>query len=691
MSFKFKKSLLAILGSIVVSATTLSVVACVSERQETKNQPESSNQKQVIDQSNKQITNKPNLTKNQSQPLLLDQLQQDIKLENNKYWLRFKVNNFYNNKYLVVELKSTSNNAIKSNKTKINNDGSVRVSFDHLDNGLYSLNKISIFESHDSDNVITSYDNLNYKLNVNQTSNSLNNNNNNNNNPIVDNKTGEQPNPNPKTNPELNGSFKPSTPNQPPIIFGPPPQVVKETTRAPELLLDEKTIYNKLKDRTFALGFNSNDQYYTNPNTGQHYTIYSYPMGTAWLLDYAWKNNDKNSKEVMLYLATNVHVYRRAFNTLDQKYKEKFPEYFTQDAQKNAKVQSFVLGVPKKDASVEPINNFKEYGFNNRALYFINENVSDNVFLYINYKKAPKVFENPKTVFAALNIFDDKTNKEWIDKALIKPTKEYNRVHLGKDFAVFGVKVNLEELEKLTKPEVNEWPEFMQLKEHITKAMASIDNDIKRYSKNKYPNHDQSRVPYATFDYPSLYREPENINKQAFNLDKYITSPNTDKMYVVGFPGTNHFQTLWRNNPKDLNTPKNWLNYHSFTNLFTSENVFDQFSASAPFGYGVTMINSSLYNGASGSLVANEYGIPVGIFHATNSRQAYDISKNGHYVPFVQIANSSVYGPAHNLIDGSDKTKFPKQVKSYRQNLKALSENNGEFAEYSKTALYPDG
>lgn len=454
--------------------------------------------------------------------------------------------------------------------------------------------------------------------------------------------------------------------------------------------MNEQEIYNKLKDRTFAVAFNSYDNYHTN-DQGKHFTIYTYPMGTAWLLDYAWKNNDKNSKEVMLYLATNTHVYRQAFNALDQKYKQQFPEYFTQSTQKDARIQSFVLGIPKKEASVQPINNYGNYGFNNRALYFINENVSDDIFLHIDYTKAPNIFENPKTVFVGLNMFDDQTNQEWINKALIKPDSKYNRVYLGKDFAVFGVKVNLAELEKQTSPEAKNWPEFTQLKDHIYKAMASIDNDIERYSKNKYPNHDQSRIPYAAFDYASLYLEPENINKEAFGLDKYITTPNSDKMYVVGFPGIGHPQYLWRNNPKDINTPNNWFDRHKFTNLFTLENVLDQYSASAPFGYGTTLINSSLYNGASGSLVTDEYGIPVGIFHATQGGQALDISRHGHYVPFVQVANSNVYGPAHNLIDGSDQNKFPKQKKSYRQNLKALSENNGVFAEYSKTALYPNG
>lgn len=49
----------------------------------------------------------------------------------------------------------------------------------------------------------------------------------------------------------------------------------------------------------------------------------------------------------MLYIATNAHVFARSFNTLDSKYKDTFPEYFT-EPNNGEKVDSFIIGVPKK-------------------------------------------------------------------------------------------------------------------------------------------------------------------------------------------------------------------------------------------------------------------------------------------------------------------------------------------------------
>ncbi|UWV93948.1 hypothetical protein NW062_01280 [Mycoplasmopsis cynos] len=45
----------------------------------------------------------------------------------------------------------------------------------------------------------------------------------------------------------------------------------------------------------------------------------------------------------------------------------------------------------------------------------------------------------------------------------------------------------------------------------------------------------------------------------------------------------------------------------------------------------------------------------------------------------------------HNLIDASDKTLYPHQEKSYRQNLKVLTQQDDFFKDFSKTALFESG
>ncbi len=74
----------------------------------------------------------------------------------------------------------------------------------------------------------------------------------------------------------------------------------------------------------------------------------------------------------MLYIATNAHVFARSFNTLDSKYKDTFPEYFT-EPNNGEKVDSFIIGVPKKEANIQAIDNNSRPDANNTPVYFINK------------------------------------------------------------------------------------------------------------------------------------------------------------------------------------------------------------------------------------------------------------------------------------------------------------------------------
>ncbi|WP_434337137.1 MIP family Ig-specific serine endopeptidase [Mesomycoplasma conjunctivae] len=447
--------------------------------------------------------------------------------------------------------------------------------------------------------------------------------------------------------------------------------------------LTDEQAYEKLKNRTFAIAFNSIDR--TDENDINDIVPYE-PTGTGWLLDAAY---NENKTEVMLYIATNAHVFARSFNTLDAKYKQTFPEYFT-DTNKDEKVESFIIGVPKKEANIQAIDNNSNPGENNTALYFINKTLHENKRKKEIYIEG--VFENPKTVFVALNIFDNQTNNQLKQTAISSPSGDKINNGIGKDFAVFGLKVNLTKLDELISKNDDNKENLQLLKEHIEKGIKDIQEDITKFKTQNYPNHDGQGIPYISYDYTSIYQK-DITNKQELGINESaILSPNTTKLYVLGYPNLGGQQFLMRNYPKNLDNKPFAISNDSFSNGLVLNDILNNKRSYSPFGFTTFIENSGLYYGASGSLVINDYGLPVGIYSAIQDKgSSVDISGKGGYTPFVQIADFDIYGLRHNLIDGTNKKLFPKQEKSYRQNLKKLSENEGEFKDFSKTLLFPEG
>ncbi|MDW2930826.1 DUF31 family protein [Mesomycoplasma ovipneumoniae] len=444
--------------------------------------------------------------------------------------------------------------------------------------------------------------------------------------------------------------------------------------------LTDAQAYEKLKNRTFAIAFNSVDK--TDENNPDHVVKYE-PTGTGWLLDAAY---NENKTEVMLYIATNAHVFARSFNTFDSKYKDTFPEYFTKP-NNGEKVDSFIIGVPKKEANIQAIDNNSRPDGNNTPVYFINKQLGEGSEIGIE-----GIFDNPKTVFVALNIFDNQTNEQLKQTSTTSPASQKINNGIGKDFAVFGLKVNLAKLDELiSKNDANK--ENLQLfKEHIEKAIVDIEQDIAKFQTQQYPNHDKKAVPYISYDYTSIYQkgiaEPEKLGIS----ESAILFPNTTKLYLLGYPNLDGQQFLMRNYPKNLTNKAFAISNDSFSNGLTLNDILSPNRSYSSFGFISFIENSGLYYGASGSLVINDYGLPVGIYSAVQTKGGnLDISGKAGYTPFVQIADFDSYGLAHNLIDGTNKKLFPKQEKSYRQNLKELSENEGEFKDFRKTLLFPDG
>lgn len=606
----------------------------------------------------------------------------ELSLVDGNYNLELNVGSENIGKYLDVELRSQpteSSPSTISTKVKVSSEGIASIPFSDLDEGTtYYVTKVNIYNDENDINPSLSYDYLSNNLEQLQFK-------------TLENKSATTP---PTSTP--GGGIDSQNPpfNQSDIIAH-----IKKITEEKErkanyrpaskentlLQISEQAAYKKLEDRSFAIGFNSID-YVNDPNDGNKINtsvVPFEPTGTGWLLDYAWKDGIKGSDELMLYIATNAHVYARAFNAMDEKYKSHFPEYFTQEDQKQARIDSFSLAIPKQNANLNAIASGTSYGADNSLIYFLNTE-STSVF---DLEKGNKelhfvgngLFSNPRTVFVALNIFDKDDNNKLIDKY----NNQANRKLIGKDFAVFGIKVEYKKLVEQAKSD----DKLKLLLEHIQKAMKSIDNDIDKFKKNQYYNHDQNDVPYLSFDYPSAWAD-KNKGKEDPNV-----SLNIKRAYILGFPTVSNRQMLWRNYPLGSNIPQDVFNGASFFKGLPIDKPLDQNTQASGFGFNAYVDYSSLSFGASGSLVINEYGLPIGIYSTVRSNgDEKDINNQGGFTFLVQVHDDNEKGPAHNLIDGTDKAKFPKQEKSYRQNLQWLSkQDNSEFKDFAKTAIFKSG
>ncbi|AJQ45581.1 hypothetical protein JM47_03440 [Ureaplasma diversum] len=701
--------------AIAASASIIAVAAACTEEQKPE---QKSNQNQSDSKSGSGSGVIRNNSSKNSIKFTVALESNTLNYRNQKHNITLNVGSQYARKIVEVELKpnssSSSGSSIKSTKAPSNSRGEATVVFSGLEhNKSYYISAVNVYEDLRKTTPIVSnsyFANTNETLVVKTPANGDGSNN------VGSSKGSFDPNQN---------NFNPGS--------GPLPnldnleqlqqhiaRIQKEkeqrekyrpvSASVPDLKIKPEQAYEKIKNRSFAIGFNSVD--YAKESNGQinNSVVPFEPTGTGWLLDYAWKKGEKTSDEVMLYIATNAHVYNRAFNAMDTAYKSQFPEYFTKEERKNAKVDSFVLAVPKKDANLNPIPSGKSYGPENKLQYFVNATnherfSSERVFNDIEFLKEGEeaIFSNPRTVFVALNIFDEQRNKELYNAA----DNEEDRKYSAKDFAVFGIKVNYKKL----KEKAGSDPKYKLLLDHIDAAMKSIDDDIKKFSEKKHPNHDQSTTPYLSLDYPSMWINKDRpldqqLDKAKYNIDNN-TSLNIERAYIAGFPKIGSSQMLWRNYPEGSSIPEDAFNGNSFGKGIGVSKILDDQRESTGFGFNGYVDFSSIYFGASGSLVVNEYGLPIGIYSVTDSKVGdKDISKRGGFTFLVQAHNdnknqqtgpsrtliSLQAGPAHNLIDGSDQEKYPYQKKSYRQNLNWLSkQDNSEFKEFAKTAIFKKG
>ncbi|WP_051789152.1 MIP family Ig-specific serine endopeptidase [Mycoplasma buteonis] len=476
------------------------------------------------------------------------------------------------------------------------------------------------------------------------------------------------------------------------------PDYVSEFQKA-----NAEDIYREIYDRTFSFKYSIQEK--------GGFKVSDISQGTAWILDFHKYTNSANKYKI--FMATNMHVLDHFSNTLS----DQLNKQLNYEDPTGAKVVDFSLG---KTQNVPSFNSIP----NNSYASHISEKGGDIQYYNSTQHSA---LSSPKIVFAGVDflnkdIYTGKTQwlekkQQYIDEMQPKPGVQYadddsERMRLSKeyaqkidyvpfyvDFGIFEFDVDLDQISD------------NKLKEWLKKGIEATSNYIKRINSTKVPNHitGDSSLPFLTVDY--LAKSKNAIpSKYSSYSDKALS--NAQNVYIAGYPRNNGSKTYWmQNNPTEresketsyFRSPKNSEAFAYATNDVESKvatgnvdlykEVWNRPLLSF-YGYNYNIKFSSLYYGASGSVVYNDFGEIIGIYNGVSAAVNFgDLMKNGTFAPLVQLGDIQEYGNtvyAYNLLDGSDKTIFKNQKNSYRENLKTIYQTG--FSDNSKTtALFPKG
>ncbi|MBU4693215.1 hypothetical protein KQ876_03300 [Mycoplasma sp. CSL7491-lung] len=471
----------------------------------------------------------------------------------------------------------------------------------------------------------------------------------------------------------------------------------------------EKDIYKEIYDRTFAIKFG------VNLGTDDS-SFLATSGGTAWLLDYHKQDENKYK----LFLATNLHVIGMLSNTLE----ESVAKQLNYDDERGFKANSISIG-----KSSEYITDFeaKNNNFNYAGDERYRTNWLTNNELFTNRERSDNdasrttkandgAISKPKLIFAGYDFMkheyinkyqqearrktqerfeqlkaqdyediNDKSNSIW---ALNNTLQNNKYIPFYTDFAVFEIDVDFSKMDDTH----SKW---------FKDATKALDQYIERNKTNTTPNQDKKVSTYTlTTDYISaMQNSGENLT-------------NAKDIYIGGYPAVDSSSSAWsRNNPVERNSDQNWytgtsknsetfgLAARAYEEKMTNNNFSpytEIFGKTLADFYGFTQrINfSSLYYGASGSVVYNEFGQIIGAYSGVSSNVDYgDLSKSGSFTPLL-LSNDYTFNndtiKAYNLIDGSDKTKYSAQTASYRENLSKIYPNGFENGK-KDTAIFTEG
>ncbi|WP_051630117.1 MIP family Ig-specific serine endopeptidase [Mycoplasma simbae] len=477
--------------------------------------------------------------------------------------------------------------------------------------------------------------------------------------------------------------------------------------------ISEQQAYEEIHKRSFAIKFG------VDFNENQFITSSS---GTGWLLDYHKASEDKYK----LFIATNLHVISDLSNTLSDELNTELNYKDTRDANYRATAISIGKAANVNNNFESKNNNFRyQDDQDNKVHYLTNDsrfaNQSASDFEALNTTKIAGL-SSPKIVFAGYDFIDksyinpiqdevkqqirERINYLENNESNIDPSDDHAEINILKrtlknndfvpfytDFAVFEIDVDFSLMSE-------------QNAKFFKDAINGLDTYLDRLNRTEVlPNQDKSVSNYMlTADYITSYiQKGQNQN----NLW------NSQNVYIGGYPANpDHRSAFWsRNNPLERNSTENWYNRepknaqafglpaNRFEEKVTNNNytpytkVFGK-TLLHYYGFSMSILFSSLYYGASGSLVYNDFGQMIGVYSSVSSSLEYgDLSKNAGFTPLLLSKDYAVGEKAikaYNLIDGTNKNLYPAQTRSYRDNLRTIYKNG--FDNGSKTtALFKNG
>lgn len=480
-----------------------------------------------------------------------------------------------------------------------------------------------------------------------------------------------------------------------------------------------KQIYHNLLDRHFGLI----TEYKNGPNSG----------GTLWLLDYK-KLGTEQEQKYKLFFGTNYHVAVDLYRDDDQ-------DIYKQD--KRVSTNPLLTSAITFDVSWDQNPNVRSLvesqkykrGYRNKryARRFFKANQGFKiVFLGQNFMDRDAQPYDEKT-----NYYSDFTVLE-LEVDLSKGISDADMVYRTPADNPSARKVELENANL-------EWALISRHIQNSIKALDDSIKQFVGKPKDQLWLTDGS-IPYATVNYqtfrhikekfllskdsdtgymipitePSLtINNPKRANELSETLKNTVGDSNyytKTQLFNAGFPyivasqetrtSTNLPEYTYNTKVKDL--PKSFpaaardivLVDYEYNGKAIADHGTEFNLAGKSLFYGVSYQQYTVtkpIGGISGSLTVDQNGLPIGLLWG-NIAVSAGIDDKGQwaqyyqvqYAPFVQnlefttthnSKKTTVY--PYNLIDGTDKTKYPKQVHSYRERLEAL------YGKNYTTALFP--
>ncbi|MDC4182378.1 MIP family Ig-specific serine endopeptidase [Mycoplasma bradburyae] len=486
------------------------------------------------------------------------------------------------------------------------------------------------------------------------------------------------------------------------------------SNRAEVKVFSDNEIYHKIYKRSFSLQFYTRYNF-NDPKDQMNKTLYYVTNGTGWLLDY--QKSVLNPNLYRLYVATNLHVAQTLWraNDFDNPINdlEKIPETVGFSIGKSDDVSFYPKPTPSFNKPAKYVTLLEDLPFYNK--------VPDNQNTY--RVSSNRLLTIPRTIFAAVDFVRDEQTKRdfsslWnsqfkgqfingglggqnlLESAYSDNKQDRERladqfiqkgIGLYKDFAVISFEVNIAQDIDSLNPRALIGSKL--LRKYVLDAVDELNESVKVAKTPGQYNLTNPNLPYVDIDYPSVKT----------STDTAISLDDLHKAYIAGYPGidevednksVNRFKWVQNNLSKDSesslspNISRNLLG-----RLQTFNGKIQSYHNKYYHQYGLTqeVERSSLQAGSSGSVVYSKYGLPYGIFWggynsgskdgfvAQQERGVFDYlaqSKKTEFKFNIRFDDSDqpmkykINIEAYNLIDGTDKTKYPNQTNSYREALR---------------------